>query len=499
MRKKKIKKFNPGPITVIIILSLGLMILSFLLNKIGLKGKLTDSNTLETTTITVNNFFTKEGFRHVIGSSLKNFRSIEPLVAIIVSLITISILEVSGLLNHIFGKFKNVKSNLITFAVLFISIISTIMGDYSYSILLPLVNVFYKSINKDPKIGIMTSFIGITMGYGAGIFYNHQDVLLGNITQSSARNVLENYSFTSFSMFFIMIVSTILLSFVGTIVIEKEFNKKLRKIKEDELIKSSVAFRTTLIVALVLIFISVWSIIPNLPLSGWMLDSSANTYTEMLLGTKAPFRDGFMLIILCISLVCSYVYGKISRNIKDNREFNKSISKTFQNTGFIFAGLFFASIMINILEWTNVSTVISLNLIELINKSQMSGIFLIGFALIICIIITILNPSTVSNWTMIAPILVCSLARANVSPSFSQMIFKVGDSIGKSFSPFYIFFIIMLGFLYKADEEDDEINFFGTMKKMVPVYLVMTVTWIIIILGWNLLGLPMGIGTSTSL
>ena len=117
----------------------------------------------------------------------------------------------------------------------------------------------------------------------------------------------------------------------------------------------------------------------------------------------------------------------------------------------------------------------------------------------ISIIITILNPSTVSNWSMAAPILVCSLARANISPSFSQMIFKAGDSIGKCFSPFYIFFIIMLGFLYKADEEDDEINFFGTMRKMLPVYLVMTITWIIIILGWNLLGLPMGIGTSTSL
>jgi p-aminobenzoyl-glutamate transporter AbgT len=62
-----------------------------------------------------------------------------------------------------------------------------------------------------------------------------------------------------------------------------------------------------------------------------------------------------MLLTLCIALVCSYVYGKISRNIKNSREFNKSISKTFQNTGFIFAGLFFASIMINILNWTNIS------------------------------------------------------------------------------------------------------------------------------------------------
>lgn len=499
MRKKKIKKFNPGPITVMLIISLILMILSFLLNKIGLKGKITDPNTLETTTIIVNNFFTKDGFRHVIGSSLQNFRAIEPLVVIIVSLITISILEVSGLLNHLFSGLKNVKSNIITFIVLFISIISTIMGDYSYSILLPLVSAFYKSINRDPKVGIMTAFIGITMGYGAGIFYNHQDMVLGNLTQTSARNVLENYSFNSFSMLFIMLASTILLSIVGTIMVEKEFNKKIRRIKEDELIKSKLALRTSLLVALGVGAIAIWSIIPGLPLSGWMLDTTASTYTEMLLGTKAPFRDGFMLIILCISLACSYVYGKMSRNIKDSREFNKAISKTFQNTGFIFAGLFFASIMINILEWTNISTVISLNFIELLSNSQMSGIFIVSLALFVCIIITILNPSTVSNWTMASPVLVCSLARANISPEFTQMIFKAGDSIGKCFSPFYIFFIIMLGFLYKADNEDDEINFFGTMKKMSPIFLVMAVTWIVIVLGWNLIGLPLGIGSSTTI
>ena len=83
MKRKKLKKFNPGPITVMIIISLVLMILSFILNKLGLKGKITDYNTYETTTITVNNIFTKEGFSHVIGSSLKNFRAVEPLVAII--------------------------------------------------------------------------------------------------------------------------------------------------------------------------------------------------------------------------------------------------------------------------------------------------------------------------------------------------------------------------------------------------------------------------------
>ena len=189
MKRKKLKKFNPGPITVMIIISLVLMILSFILNKLGLKGKITDYNTYETTTITVNNIFTKEGFSHVIGSSLKNFRAVEPLVAIIVSLITVSILEVSGLLSHIFGRFRNIKSSIITFIVLFISIISTIMGDYSYTVLLPLIPALYKAMNRDPKVGIMTSFIGITMGYGSGIMYNHQDLILGRLTQISGRNV----------------------------------------------------------------------------------------------------------------------------------------------------------------------------------------------------------------------------------------------------------------------------------------------------------------------
>lgn len=499
MRKKKLKKFNPGPITIMLIISIVLMLLSFLFNKLGVKGTLTDTNTLETTIVTVNNIFSKEGIRDVIGSSLRNFRAIEPLVAIIVSLITISILEVSGLLQHLFGGLKNVKSNIITFFVLFVSIISTLIGDYSYAILFPLVIALYKCTNKDPKVGVMTTFIGITMGYGTGLIYNYQDIILGRLTKTAAQNVIDSYTFNAPSMLFIMIASTLLLTIVGTIMIEKEFSKKVRRQKEEEIVTSKIAFRASMIACLVMVLIVAWSIIPNLPLSGWMLDDTSNSYMERLLGDNAPFKDGFILIVLSISLVCSYIYGKVSRNIKDSSEFNRAISRTFQNTGFIFASLFFASIMLNILNWTNLSTVLSLNLIELLNASEMSGVFIVSLALFVSIVITILNPATIANWTMASPVLVCNLARANISPEFTQMIFKAGDSIGKCFSPFYIFFIIMLGFLYKADSEEENISFFGTMKKMMPVILVMTITWFIIIIGWNLIGLPLGIGSSTTM
>lgn len=497
--KKKNRKFNPGPITVMLIITFIIMVFSFVLNKIGIRGKMTDPNTFETTTVTVNNIFTKEGIRYIAGTSLKNFREVEPLVAIIVSLITISILEVSGLLGHIFGIFKNLKSYFVTFIVFFVSVISSLVGDYSYAILLPLVISMYKTLNRDPKSGVLTVFVGVTMGYGTGLIYNYQDVQLGAYTQTTARNVLDNYIFTGHSMLFIMIASTLILSIVGTIMSEKYFTKKLRRKTEDEMNYSRKGLISAGIVFLVMMAITIWSIIPGLPFSGWMLSSSKGAYIERLVSSSAPFKDGIMLIILCIALACSYIYGKTSRNIKDNREFNKAISKTFQNTGFIFAGLFFASLMISVLDWTNISTVISLNLIELVGSTQMSGVFIIFLTFVVSILITILNPNSVYNWKLASPVLVSNLARANISPEFTQMIFKAGDSIGKCLSPFYLFFIITLGFLYKADSEDEDINFFNTIRKMLPVVVVLILTWLVIIVGWNLIGIPLGLNGTTNM
>ena len=499
MRKNKLKKLNLGPITVMIIMSFVIAVFSLILNKLSFKGTLTDPTTFETTVEVVNNVFSKEGFQYIIGNSLKNFRNVEPLVGVIISLITITILEVSGLLKHVFGIFKNVKSFIITFIVFFISIISTFIGDYSYALLLPLTGAFYKSINKDPKTGVITSFIGITMGYGTGLAYNYQDIVLGNMTELSASNMLDGFKFNPLALIFIMIASTFILSVVGTIMIENKFNIRMRGNENENLVTSNKALRMSSLAFFVMLFVLIWSIIPGLPLSGWMLDNTASRYILKLFGNKAPFKDGFMVMILCMALVCSYIYGKISRNIKDSREFNKAISKTFQNTGFIFAGLFFGSIMITILKWTNIPTVISLNLVELLHKTEMSGVFIVGSTLLICIIMTILNPTTINNWTISSPILITSLARANVSPEFVQMIFKVGDSVGKCFSPFYIYFILMLGYLYKMDDQDEDITFFGTMRKMAPTMIVLAITWIIIILGWNIVGLPIGIGTKTTL
>ena len=71
--------------------------------------------------------------------------------------------ETSGLFKHLFEPLKNIKFSIITFLIVFISIISSFFGEVGYVFLIPIVAIMYKYINKNPLIGIITVFIGITL------------------------------------------------------------------------------------------------------------------------------------------------------------------------------------------------------------------------------------------------------------------------------------------------------------------------------------------------
>jgi len=257
MVKRNKNKMNFGPITIMIFIGIGIALLSFLLNKFGFQSYITDPETFETTIVTVKNIFS-------------NFRVLEPFAVIVVSLIAVTILEVSGLLSSLCKGIKNVRPATLTFFTLLVSVFSTIVGDYSYAILFPLVAMVYKNANRDPKVGIMTAFIGITMGYGAGFVYNYQDILLGNIAQETASDVLETYLFEPWSMIFIEVVSALVIAILGTILIEKTFSKKYKRVEEKEYIHSPKALATTIGVFVFFMTLIIYSIIPGLPLSCWL-------------------------------------------------------------------------------------------------------------------------------------------------------------------------------------------------------------------------------------
>lgn len=494
----KKKKRQIGPVVEIIIMAIVVTLICLIFSLIGISGYKTEGGTFETTLIVIRNFFSTAGFKHILNNSLVNFQTLEPLVFVILSLIAVSILEASGLLKQIFLPLKKIKPKYVTMIVMFVGIISTIIGDYSYAFLLPIAGILYKYIGRSSSLGVLTMFIAITIGYGTGIIYNYQMYELGNITELATQSIVNEYNYELLSNIFLLIASTIILTIVGTIVLEKFSKKYTRNEETDNLNTSKKASRITLIAFTIMAVLFIYCLIPGLPKSGILLDKTQPTYIGKLFGGESPLNQGFMFLIIGILMVCGFIYGTVSRNIKNSGDYSKALTKTFEGTGYVFVLLFFISILYEIIDWTNFSTVISTNIIDFIGSTNISGVLLVLLAFLSIILISAFIPLTVVKWDLIAPIYVPLLMRANISPAFAQTMFLAADSVGKLFSPIYVYLIVAIGFMHKFDK-DSNISIFGTIKKIMPIILILSLVWLVIIVGWYLIGLPIGINSTITL
>ena len=494
--KRKLKTM--GPVVEIIMLVIIVSVLSLIFHLLKTSGYKTEGGTFETTLVIINNIFSTKGIKNLLTTAFTNFQTLEPLIMIILSLIAVSILEASGLLKQIFVPLKNIKPRYVTMITIFVGIISTIIGDYSYALLLPLAGILYKYIGRSSSLGVLTMFIAITIGYGTGIIYNYQMYELGNITELSAQAILNEYNYELLSNIFLLIVSTIILTIAGTIVLEKFSKKYSRNEQVDNLNLSKKASIATLITFIILALLFIYCLIPGLPKSGLLLDRTQPTYIGKLFGGESPLNQGFMFLIIGILMICGFVYGTVSRNIKNSGDYSKALTKTFEGTGYVFVLLFFISIFYEIIDWTNFSTVISTNIIDFIGSTNLSGVLLVIVAFISIVIISLFIPGSMTKWNLVAPIYVPLLMRANISPAFTQTLFLAADSVGKLFSPIYVYLLITIGFIYKYDK-DSNMSIIGTIKKIMPVILILSLVWLVIIVGWYLLGLPIGINSNITL
>lgn len=506
MKKNKKKNRNIGPVSTIIGMIVFIVILSFILNKLGVEGYITviSNGTMEAHLETVNNVLSIAGFKYFVGNIITNFKNFEPLFSIIIILIGISICEKSGLFRDIFSRMKKFKYGFIVFITLFLGIISSIIGDYSFIVLIPLVGIMYKYLEKNPIVGLLVAYVGLTLGYGIGIFANYNDYSLGILTQSAANvDVDPNYVFSISSTFIINLVSTLLICIIGYFIISKFLLNKFTKkyVVEEEQETSNKALTSSLIAFLILNLLLIYFIIDvKLPGAGILLDKSQNVYIAKLFSDSAPFKQGIIVIISLILMFCGAIYGKISKNIKNSNEYSLSLSKSFENLGLLFVLMFFMSQFISILEWSNIGTVLCAKLLQFMSSFTFSGVFLIVIFFLVVVLSSIFIPGTLSKWLIMSPTIVPLFMRANISPAFTQFIFQAADSVGKIISPSFIYFIILIAYLEKYRRDDKkQVTIFGTLKLLLPTILIMTVVWIIIVCLWYVAGFPIGAGFNSVL
>jgi len=310
-----------------------------------------------------------------------------------------------------------------------------------------------------------------------------------------------------------MIVFTIVLAIIGTIIIENIVLKKLGKYKrtleetqEFEKINFSVeeqqkieleinekkGLKYAYIAGIIVILCFIYMIIPNLPMSGMLLDMEETTYLKQVFGPNSYFQDGFTYMVTLFFAITGLSYGIGAKTIKGDKQLIEQTSEYIKNTGSLVAFLFFASQFIAVFKESNIGTVITALGANLIKEFSFSGLPLILLVLIVILVSNLFMTSPVSKWTILSPVVVPLMMQSNISPQFAQFILRAGDSITKGITPLLAYFVIYLGYLNIYNKDKEPITIRKAISYAMPCCLAMGLTWILLVVGWYLIGLPIG-------
>lgn len=522
-RKLKLKKFYFHPITMFIVLSLIIVLCSAILSKFEMQATYnvinTNTNELESKIVAVENLLSFDGMKFIISNAATNFISFAPLGMLLISLIGLGIAEATGFIDAFSKKYlRKLNHTQLTLIIIFIATISSLINEIGYAILIPLVAMMYASIGRNPLTGIVTAFCGVAFGYGVSIFVGSIEVSLMGTTSAAAALIDANNHISLTSNLIFIIVASIVLTIVGTIIIEKIISPRLGKYKEKEDMskteelriidleeeqqhkiererKEKKGLRYALITFLVVVVIFIYMVIPGLPNSGLLLDMKETTYLNQVFGPNSYFQDGFTYMMSLLFLFMGIAYGIGAKSVKNDRDMLEKAGDYFSKIGNIIILIFVVSQFVAIFKKTNIATIITAWLANLIEYLDFSGIPLIILVLVLIAISNLFLTTPSAKWTIFAPVVVPMFMQSNISAQFAQVVMRAADSMTNGITPLLGCFVIYVGYLNIYNfNKNKPMTITRSIKLVTPYCAIICATWLLLVVGWYIIGLPIGPG-----
>ena len=452
-------------------------------------------------TIRVFNLMSREGLHMIMTGMVTNFTSFAPLGTVLVALLGIGIAEASGLMSTGLRLLViSAPKNLLTFAIVFAGILSNTAREVGYVVLVPLGGMIFLAVGRNPIAGIAAAFAGVSGGYSANLLLGTIDPLLAGLSEEAANIVDPAYNVNPAANYYFMFVSTFFIAALGTWVTEKivvprlgEYKgdakpEEIKKLDDDE----KRGMRFTLVAFLIIIFLIGLSMMPidqgfwaDIPGSGFLRDPS----TGGLL--RSPFMSGIVAIIFLIAGILGIVYGIGARTLKSNDDVILGMGKAMSTLGTYIVLVFFAAQFVAYFNWTNLGLIFAIKGANLIGSLGLGRIPLMIALVLISAFINLVVGSASAKWAILAPVFIPMFMLLGYSPEFTQLAYRVGDSVTNVVAPMMSYFAMIVAFFEKYDKKAG----IGTIiATMLPYTLIFLGAWLLLLIIWIILGIPIGPG-----
>jgi aminobenzoyl-glutamate transport protein len=442
-----------------------------------------------------------EGLRRIVENLVTNFTGFVPLGTVLVALLGVGVADKSGLLSAVVRTLVlRAPKPLVTVAVVFAGVISNTASEMGYVVLVPLAGVVFYGLGRHPLAGMAAAFAGVSGGYSANLLIGTVDPLLAGITEAAAHLIDPAYEVHAAVNWYFMIVSTFLVTVVGSLVTIFVVEPRLgtydpSQAQEGALSEAKLepltqaerrALRWAGVAALGMATLFALSVVPE---NGVL----RNPETGDVL--RSPFLRGIVALIFVFFLVPGVVYGKIVGTINNDRDLIKAMADTMGSLGLYIVLVFFAAQFVAFFGWTNLGAIIAVSGAQTLQAIGLTGPLVFIPFIMMCSFINLMLGSASAQWAVTAPIFVPMLMLTGYSPEVIQAAYRIGDSTTNIITPMMSYFGLILAF---ATRYDRNLGIGTLIATMLPYSICFWVAWVGLFFLWVFgLGLPVGPETQT--
>jgi aminobenzoyl-glutamate transport protein len=443
-------------------------------------------------TTSVRSLLSGDGIRFMLTSPVANFLGFTGVGVILVAMIGVGLAEESGLIATLVRKLVAIAPrSIFTFMIVMVGVLSSIAADAGYLVLVPLAAAAFHSMGRHPLAGLAAGFSGVAAVFLVNVFVTPTDALLVEVTNDAIRTVNPEAQISVVGNLFFMIASSIVMGIICTVLTERFVEPRLGPYTGGVPVEASTGLSGSEEQGLkyagraLLGFVIIIGLLTAPPLP-WGILRNQETGGIM---AGSPFMSGLIVLISLLFLVLGYAYGKGAGTIANVTAAIGLIVKTWSNlAGMIFL-LFVIANFIAFFNYTNLATVLAVNLAEFLQTTTLGATSYIILFVVVVAVIDIILTGALAKWAILAPVFVPLFMRLGGDPNLVLAAYRVGDSPMNVITPLNVYLAVMVGFANKYQKDAG----IGTIVAlMLPYTVVLLVLWTLMLILWYTFGLPLG-------
>lgn len=417
--------------------------------------------------------------RRMFTEAVKNFAGFPPLGTVLVAMMGIGLADRTGFVGAaLSGLVRSMPTRMLTAALVFAGVNSSIASDAGFVVLIPLGAALYAGAGRHPLAGMTVAYAAVSGGYGANIAVTALDPLLAGLTEAAAKLVDPTAHVAATCNWTFNAVSVVLLTVMGTVVAERteaSFGVWRGVADAPEEARPSLAAPIGAI--------ALWIGVVVLLVGIGVLRGDKGEYT--------PLYDSMVIVVAVGALLPGLVFGIQNGRIRSGADLARMMGEALGGMGGYIVLAFTAAQFVAWFSWSNLGIVLAVTGADQLRPLGLGAEALLLATVIVSGIVNIIIASASAKWAIMAPVFVPMLMLLGVTPAQTQAAYRVGDAVTNILTPLLPYVPIVL---VTARRYLPEAGMGTIIARQVPYAIAFGIPWTMLLLGWVAMGWSLGPG-----